>query len=327
MNDEEIGNKILLLIGKEERINSFTSNWIQAKSGLATEQINRGIKHLANNGAIQKIITPDSGPFEFSSVILLPRGKYLYSYVVEANNVLRVSSNQSEVLNFLTMAQTKNLKITLWQKIQDEVVINYGEIQNINRQNKSIQISLENSHIKFNMNQLTHIFIRDIDNSVLFKESITFDEGHQLTFAIPKNLRIIEKRSTSRYIFSSHDLKEVKISKISDSSYHRVIDFQLSDLSNLGMSLMVLPDEIDKFATGDTFLIHKMACETFTPPLQASVIYIAKSEYKKKKRYFRSFKVGLKFTDVLDNRIVNRVNLDDTTQKDDDDDDDEKISA
>ena len=320
MDMDKIGSKLLRLMGREDLSNSFSSKWLKEKSGFSPDQLNAGIEFLAKNGAVQIIQRPNTSPYLFSNIILLPRGKYLYSYVVEQSNVMRISKNQEEIFKLLMKIQSINTQVNLWQKSTSEVNISYAEITKIDRKSNKLGfiITKAKDGEKLKIGHPINVYIRLPDQSILFRADIQIiGAQNSIVINLPKEIRIMEKRATSRYIFSSHDRKEVLISRVSEASYSSKIRFQLSDLSNLGIALTVLPSAIDSFNPEDHFLIHKISNEKFMPPIQAKVVYVAKSEYKKKKRFFKAFKVGFRFYEEISSGVINRINVDDQKNKDD----------
>ena len=306
--NEKLAKSLLKLMGTAIETNSFSYDWLQKKSGLVKEQIIEAVKYLEKDGACQ-IVKISSEGYEFSDVVLLARGKFLINHLNEEANILRVSSNELEVARYLKDVYSTQSSVTIMQRIDQEVVITHGIFSKYLPQKKSITIELDDLNKKLNANAPLTIYIRKEAQSLLFKTTLTFYSQGEIRISFPEQIRIMEKRSILRHQFSSHDTKKVKLSKITELSYNKNLIHKISDISNTGFALIALPSEVEPFHPDDRFLIHKLSSEKLSPPLEAKVIYVAKTQFKKKKRFFNAFKVGLKFAESIPNEMINKLNI------------------
>ncbi len=212
---------------------------------------------------------------------------------------LRVSTLQSEIQAVLKSVMTEKRKVLVWQKDDKDEKrrVNYAQINNLNFETRSIGlVPMEDTFDSFTKG-LT-LYFRSEYSSLLFKSESNVVNKKMIIVPMPREVRLIEKRSESRYKFKKEYIPKVSISKLDKRTNGEIkLNVQLTDISRLGAGLVIssanhrlirLDQEITLYAIDGKKLPHKITGNI------RHITYIK----SRSSQFQGAYKVGVEFTEA-----------------------------
>lgn len=211
----------------------------------------------------------------------------------------RTTHNFKEISKLL--ANSQNLKDSiLWQNTNNKRYLFKIEDIQVNMRFMSFEAKLNRKMFTF-FNNLSQTYCKLNYRDTVFKISIINVIDNTVTFYLPSEVKTLELRDNPRQKFKPSEGKFITVQVRSEllASATQALKFQVIDLSESGVSLVVSEKNIRYFEAGRTFNATTLMEHELVQKQSMDLIYYQQFKFKSKGKITSAYRVGLKFHGLL----------------------------
>lgn len=211
----------------------------------------------------------------------------------------RTTNNFREIARII--AQPENLKDSiLWQNTGGKRYI--FEIENIEVNPRFMSFVTKLSRRMFPLfNSLAPTYCKLSYRDTVFKVSIVNLMDNNVTFNIPGDVKTLELRENPRQKFRPSEGKYITVQVESDilPSATQALKFQVIDVSNQGVSLVISEKNIHFFEANYEFMVTTLMEHELQDKIKMELVYSQLFKFKQRGRITSAYRVGFKFAEPL----------------------------
>lgn len=218
-------------------------------------------------------------------------------------NNLRISNSRREIINILKRIQMGEEEVFVWQNKEGKRDIIYCQIEKIDQGIGNFSIRPVDPTQILSIEKSMTLYMKGKLESILFKQDISFTSPSMAVLKIPKEVRLIEKRSVQRVRFDMSDEKKFSIAKYAPNSKKpRRFDLIALDISQKGMSFFIVPSQLLSFSIGDHIYILELEGKKIDNPVEAIIKYI--SRYSGNAEDVKGHRLGVQFLTPMPQEMI-----------------------
>lgn len=212
------------------------------------------------------------------------------------NEALRSTNLYSEIISLLKQLEEDGVPCIIWQTLGGKKIHTECKVKFIDRRLGTIVLSPKDEQFPIRFEKRYQIFFRGDHQSILFKELVHFASDKLLVINIPREIKILEKRSTPRISFASGNGMNALASKYDKQSLEpRYYELELLDLSKGGLAFFLTSQQAGSITKGDQLIFSKILECDLAAPIISTVLYAAPTKIKMQQVSKKGYRVGVAF--------------------------------
>lgn len=214
-------------------------------------------------------------------------------------NDYRTTNNFREISKLLANSNNKNESI-LWQNTSGKRFIFKIEDIKVNERFMSFGATIGHKMFPF-FNSLSQTYCKLHYRDTVFKVSIINLMDNIVTFHLPSEVKTLELRANPRQKFKPSEGKFVTIQVASELlvSATQALKFQVIDVSNTGLSLVISDKNLKYFESGLNFNVTTLMDHELVVSQKVDLVYYQQFKFKSRGKITSAYRVGLKFITPL----------------------------
>lgn len=196
----------------------------------------------------------------------------------------------------------------VWQNEDGGRTLAHCLVKRIDRKLGTIVLQPKEFVFESTFNKRLSLYFKGNEQSILFKEQIHFASNQLLVLNIPREVRIIEKRTNPRTHYKFDDNNQIWVSKYEQGAEHpRNFELVLLDLSQGGLSFNLSSQQSGSIKKGDVIFISRIFETELQTPLVAEVKYAVHANYRFNETMRKGIRVGAQFNDPSAKAVISQL--------------------
>lgn len=226
--------------------------------------------------------------------------------------IIKIVQKSSELEgNFIWQTSSSERLILSISKI--EVLAELNVIKLIVESDEQLNAKLlagegQKSSLDKTLNLFDETYLKLAYRESVFKVTIFKIDGNQISILVPDEIKAMELRKSPRKKFKPKDEKMATMSLTINltSNAQASLQFQVIDLSETGMSIVVSDKNLELIHNASKFLLEKLGESQLTFKVPAQLVYSHRLRYRYRKAIIRGNRVGFKFLDKIDKKELEK---------------------
>lgn len=191
---------------------------------------------------------------------------------------LRISRNHFEITSTIQSMHSDSSPVMLWQNQNGKRVVTYATIEKIDFKNNRILLQAKEKNRFESFSRDYTIYIRGEERSILFKQQQCKLNANKIAITIPNEVRLFEQRLVPRFESPQKVTVDAHFDKRIGAGIgsERNFSARVMNISKDGMCLEFIQNLGKYFYEDDTLFLSNINQTSFTPKLEARIIYINK---------------------------------------------------
>ncbi len=217
------------------------------------------------------------------------------------SDILRSTNNSDEILHILEQMVRDCTPCTIWQNISEKKLHTECYIERIDLTLQVLVLRPTLDFFPVDFKKRFQLYFRGKTQSILFKELAHFTSDKLLVINIPREIKLLEKRSKPRLDVTNKENRIALVTKYDQQSLEaRYFDLELLDISQGGLSFFMTSQQAGSIAQGDQLFFSQILSIKLQAPILATVRYATPTKLKLKLVSKKGIKVGVAFETALE---------------------------
>jgi hypothetical protein len=228
--------------------------------------------------------------------------------MMSIENQYRTSSNWKEIIKIVEKSSHLPGNF-IWQNTgEDRVLRNIQQLEVLPELN-TMKIHLADEPDGLTLHQPAYLKLTFRDT--IFKVNVLNIIGNVVSIVIPEEVKAKELRANPRTKFKPKDGKRVSMSLAVGimSKSAATLDFQVIDLSEKGMSIVVSDENLEMIKNSPKILLDKLGTFDLTFKIPVELVYAHRLRYRYKGSIIKGNRVGFRFQDKLKKSFIDNFSM------------------
>lgn len=226
------------------------------------------------------------------------------------SDILRSTDNITEIIQILEQMVRDFTPCTIWQNIDEKKLHTECVIERIDMNLDILVLRPTLDFFPVDFKKRIQLYFRGKNQSILFKELAHYTSDKQLVINIPREIKLLEKRSRPRLDVTSKDNRIALATKYDAQSLEaRYFDLELLDISQGGLSFFMTLQQAGSINQGDQLFFSQILSVKLLSPLSSTVRYTAPTKLKLNLVSKKGIKVGVAFEKQLEDTVWNELSV------------------